>query len=160
MAYHGAMVPIREWSHYAAVRHCHRIAPCPARRAGRGAFCRLPSDCPGDRRPRFAGPRAVRVVRSRVELTTAELRRAHLTKSLSRTRTGLRGPALVTTRSLSTFQKRLECPGCGERGWCEVLNISELQSAATGIAVRCMGGALALMAALGFALSAVSDIFL
>ena len=94
------------------------------------------------------------------ELTMAELRRAHLTKSVSRTRTGLRGPALVTTRSFSTFQKRLECPGCGERGWCEVLNISELQSAATGIAVRYMGGALALMAALGFALSAVSDIFL
>lgn len=94
------------------------------------------------------------------ELTTAELRRAHLTKSVSRTRTGLRGPALVTTRSFSTFQKRLECPGCGERGWCEVLNISELQPAATGVAVRYMGGALALMAALGFALSAVFDIFL
>ena len=95
-----------------------------------------------------------------LELTMAELRRAHMTKSVSRTRTGQRGPALVTTRSFSTFQKRLRCLACGESGWCEVLNIGELQSAATGIAVRYMGGALALMVVLGFALSAVSDIFL
>ena len=93
------------------------------------------------------------------ELTMAELRRAHMTKSTSRTRTSLRGPALVTTRSFSTFQKRLRCPACGESGWCEVLNIGELQAAATGVAVRCMGGALALLAVLGFALSAISDIF-
>lgn len=94
------------------------------------------------------------------ELTMAELRRAHMTKSVSRTRTGLRGPALVTTRSFSTFQKRLQCPACGESGWCEVLNIGELQSAATGIALRYMGGALALMAALGLALSAISRVIL
>lgn len=94
------------------------------------------------------------------ELTMPELRRAHLTKSVSRTRTSLRGPALVTTRSFSTFQKRLECPGCGERGWCEVLNIGELQSAATGIALRYMGGALAFLVVLGFALSAISKVIL
>ncbi len=94
------------------------------------------------------------------ELTMAELRRAHLTKSVSRTRTSLRGPALVTTRSFSTFQKRLECSGCGERGWCEVLNIGELQSAATGIALRCMCGALAFLVVLGFALSAISKVIL
>lgn len=94
------------------------------------------------------------------ELAMAELRRAHMAKSVSRTRTSLCGPALVTTRSFSTFQKRLRCPACGESGWCEVLNIGELQSAATGIAVRYMGGALALMVVLGLALSAVSDIFL
>ena len=94
------------------------------------------------------------------ELTMAELRRAHMTKSVSRTRTSLRGPALVTTRNFSTFQKRLECPGCGERGWCEVLNIGELQSAATGIVVRRMGGALAFLVVLGFALSVLSRAFL
>lgn len=94
------------------------------------------------------------------ELTMVELRRAHMTKSVSRTRTSLRGPALVTTRNFSTFQKRLECPGCGERGWCVVLNIGELQSAVTGIVVRRMGGALAFLVVLGFALSAAFDIFL
>ena len=88
------------------------------------------------------------------ELTMAELRRAHLTKFVSRTRT------LVATRSFSTFQKRLECPGCGERDWCEVLNIGELQSAATGIALRYMGGALAFLVVLGFALSAISGVIL
>lgn len=94
------------------------------------------------------------------ELTMAELRRAHLTKSVSRTRTSLRGPALVTTRNFSTFQKRLECPGCGECGWCEVLNIGELQSAATGITLRYMGGALAFLVVLGFALRSISRVIL
>lgn len=94
------------------------------------------------------------------ELTMGELRHVHMTKSVSRTRTSLRGPALVATRSFSTFQKRLRCPACDESGWCEVLNIGELQSATTGIVVRYMGGALALMVVLGFALSAVSNIFL
>ena len=94
------------------------------------------------------------------ELTLGELRRAYMTKSTSHTRTSLRGPALVTTRRFSTFQKRLQCPLCGKIGWCEILNIAELQAAATGIAVKYMGGALALMVALGFALSSMFDIFL
>lgn len=89
------------------------------------------------------------------EAPMAELRRTHMTKSASRERTSVHGVALVTSRSYTTFQKRLECPACCERGWCEIANISELQAAAIGIVIRYFSGALVALLAVGFIASSL-----
>lgn len=93
-------------------------------------------------------------------ITTAELRGAKMTKSVSRTSTRVHGPALVTRKSYSRYQKRLTCPACGEHGWCEVLNIGQLQAASTRVAIKYLGGALVLLILLGFVLNALSNAIL
>lgn len=93
--------------------------------------------------------------RGEFEMTIADLRRAWVTKSVSSSRTRARGGALVTSSKYSKFQKRLTCPICGKRGWCEVENINELQSMTTRIALKHIGAALIFLLVVGAVLSAV-----
>lgn len=88
-------------------------------------------------------------------LSTGEFRRGLLTKSVSLGRTAVRGPMLVTRRTYCMYKKRFACPSCGKVGWCEVLNIDDLQRASSQIAFRNFGGALLACVVVGFALQAL-----
>ena len=89
------------------------------------------------------------------DLAPRDFARPGMRRARSTTRTRVKGVALVSQPRYRYGAKRLACPACGERTWCENLNANEAQDAVTPIALRNFGGALLVMVVVGFVLSAV-----
>ena len=89
------------------------------------------------------------------DLAPRDFARPGMRRARSTTRTRVKGVALVSQPRYRYVAKRLACPACGERTWCENLNANEAQDAVTPIALRNFGGALLIMVVVGFALRAV-----
>lgn len=89
------------------------------------------------------------------DLAPRDFARPGMRRARSTTRTRVKGVALVSQPRYRYVAKRLACPACGERTWCENLNANEAQDAVAPIALRNFGGALLVMVVVGFVLSAV-----
>ena len=89
------------------------------------------------------------------DLAPRDFARPGMRRARSTTRTRVKGAALVSQPRYRYVAKRLACPACGERTWCENLNANDAQDAVAPIALRNFGGALLVMVVVGFVLSAV-----
>lgn len=89
------------------------------------------------------------------DLAPRDFARLGMRRARSTTRTRVKGAALVSQPRYRYVAKRLACPACGERTWCENLNANDAQDAVAPIALRNFGGALLVMVVVGFVLSAV-----
>lgn len=89
------------------------------------------------------------------DLAPRDFARPGMRRARSTTRTRVKGAALVNQPRYRYVAKRLACPACGERTWCENLNANDAQDAVAPIALRNFGGALLVMVVVGFVLSAV-----
>lgn len=89
------------------------------------------------------------------DLAPRDFARPGMRRARSITRTRAKGVALVSQPRYRYVAKRLACPACGEKAWCENLNANEAQDAVTPIALRNFGGALLIMVVVGFVLRAV-----
>lgn len=89
------------------------------------------------------------------DLAPRDFARPGMRRARSTTRTRAKGVALVSQPRYHYVAKRLACPACGEKTWCENLNANEAQDSVTPIALRNFGGALLIMVVVGFVLRAV-----
>ena len=89
------------------------------------------------------------------DLTPREFARPGMRRSRSTARTRVKGVALVSQPHFRYVAKRLACPACGERTWCENLNANEARDVVNPIALRNFGAALAVLVVIGFVLRAV-----
>lgn len=89
------------------------------------------------------------------DLAPRDFARPGMRRARSTTRTRAKGVALVSQPRYHYVAKRLDCPACGEKAWCENLNAKEAQDAVTPIALRNFGGALLIMVVAGLVLRAV-----
>lgn len=89
------------------------------------------------------------------DLAPRDFARPGMRRARSTTRTRAKGVALVSQPRYRYVAKRLDCPACGEKAWCENLNANEAQDAFTPIALRNFGGALLIMVVAGLVLRAV-----
>lgn len=89
------------------------------------------------------------------DLAPRDFARPGARRARSTTRTRAKGVALVSQPRYHYVAKRLACPACGEKTWCENLNANEAQDSVTPIALRNFGGALLIMVVVGFVLRAV-----
>ena len=89
------------------------------------------------------------------DLAPRDFARPGMRRARSTTRTRAKGVALVSQPRYRYVAKRLACPACGEKAWCENLNANEAQDSVTPIALRNFGGALLIMVVVGLVLRAV-----
>lgn len=94
------------------------------------------------------------------QITPEEFSRSHIVKSVSRTRTKVRGAALVNSPEYSYFAKKFRCPHCGKKAYGKIENIDEFRNLTEKTAVSYGVRWLVAMAAGGIVIMLISAVLM